>query len=81
MIIQRWNYHTHDYEPYKPDPSWKIVLFTKDMEENINCTYCGLEMTYGQCFTSKELHTHVGLGYPVCEECYEEELARFKKYV
>ncbi len=78
-MIGRWNYATHEYDPYKPDPSWKIQLFSDDMDLPINCTNCGKEMTYGDGYTSLELHNHIGLGYPVCEDCYEQEHVRRKE--
>lgn len=76
--IRKWNWRAHEYEPYQPDPSWNIVLYSPDMDLSINCTSCGTPMTYGQGYTSRELHTSVGLGYPVCEICYEEERNREK---
>lgn len=52
---------------------WKVVLTTEDMDLNINCTNCGKETTFGACYTSKALHNSFGLGYPVCEDCYNKE--------
>ena len=46
----------------------------------MNCPHCGKELPYGETYTSKEIHNWVGLGYGVCEECYEEEWKRRKKY-
>lgn len=74
--IGRWCYSTHSYEPYFVPPNWKIVLYTDNMDEPINCTSCGKPMTYGQGYTSRELHSPVGFGYPVCESCYAEENKR-----
>lgn len=71
--IRRWNYQKHEYEPYEPREGMKIVLYSSDMNEKINCTSCGVDMTYGDGYTSRELHNSVGLGYPVCEYCYEKE--------
>lgn len=78
--IGRWNYETKVYDPYTIDPSWNVVLYTQDMDLAINCASCGKAMTYGQGYTSRELHTQVGMGYPVCEDCYEEEYEREKIY-
>lgn len=74
--LGRWNYATHEYDPYTPDPSWKIKLYTDNLDEQINCTNCGREMVYGDGYTSQELHNPVGLGFPVCEACYEAETNR-----
>jgi hypothetical protein len=76
MELSRWNYKTRSYQLYVPDPSWKIRLFSEDMDEPINCTNCGKDMVFGNGFTSQEIHTEIGLGYPVCEECYEKETDR-----
>lgn len=78
-VIGRWNYNTREYEPYVPDPNWTIIIYTHDMDRVINCTNCGCEMVYGEGLTSKELHTAVGLGYPVCQPCYDEEIKRWKE--
>lgn len=77
MDIRRWNHETHEYDPYTPNPEWVIVLYSDDMERQVNCASCGKDMTYGEGYTSKELHTRIGLGYPVCEACYNKELERF----
>lgn len=71
--IGKWNYETHEYDPYFPDPKWVIVLYSPDMELPINCTSCGKRMTYGQGYTSQEIHNSFGMGYPVCDTCYEVE--------
>lgn len=78
--IQKWNYETREYDPYTPNPEWVIVLYSQDMERKINCADCGKEMTYGEGYTSRELHNHFGLGYPVCEESYNKEIERMEKY-
>lgn len=79
--LGRWNYSTHEYDPYMPDPSWNIVLFTDNMDEPINCTNCGRDMVFGEGYTSHELHNHVGLGFPVCEACYKDETKRRQEAV
>lgn len=76
LNIGKWNYDTRQYDPYTPDPSWVIVLYTQDMDLPINCTSCGKHMDFGSGYTSRELHTSMGMGYPVCEDCYEEERKR-----
>lgn len=75
-MIQRWNYETHEYDPFNPPSGRNIVLYTDDMDLPIDCTSCGKAMTFGEGFTSRELHNHMGLGYPVCSECYEVETKR-----
>lgn len=73
LDIAKWNFKTHEYEPYTPNPQWKIKLYSNDMNEAINCTSCGKDMLYGDTFTSRQLHNHIGLGYPVCRDCYDHE--------
>lgn len=76
LDISKWNWRAHAYEPYQPNEDWNVVLYSDNMDLAINCTACGKNMTYGQGFTSRELHNSLGLGYPVCETDYEEERAR-----
>ena len=71
--IGRWNYETREYDPYQPNPEWTIKIYSEDMSEHINCTNCGKDMTFGDGYTSRELHNSYGIGYPVCESCYEDE--------
>jgi hypothetical protein len=33
----------------------------------------GKKVTFGSCYTSKEIHTPGGFGYAVCGECYATE--------
>lgn len=74
--IRKWNYETHEYDAYTPPEGWVPVLVTDDMELAIKCASCGKDMDFGSGYTSKELHTTVGFGYPVCEDCYEKESER-----
>lgn len=69
----KWNYKTHSYDPY--NPSHKLTLMA-ELTDQVHCSACGKELPFGDCFTSKEIHTEMGLGYPVCEDCYNEEIAR-----
>ena len=40
---------------------------------------CGKELKYGDTYTSLEIHTAMGFGYGVCEDCYEFEWKRREK--
>ena len=55
------------------------ALANDDLEEIVNCAQCGKELKYGDCYTSLEIHTDMGMGFAVCEDCYEEEWQRRKK--
>lgn len=76
MIVGKWNYATHDYDPYRIPDEWHTPIYSDDMDEIVNCCQCGCEIKFGDTYTSKEIHSGLGFGYPVCEECYEEELTR-----
>lgn len=72
MILQKWNFKTHEYEPFE-SPAKVLSLYSEDMLAEVDCANCGKRMTYGEGYTSRTIHNHVGLGYPVCEDCYEIE--------
>lgn len=80
MEIRKWNYKTHEYDSIEVPDEWNVSLYTENMDEIVNCPHCGKELRYGETYTSKEIHNWIGLGYGVCEECYEEEWKRRKKY-
>lgn len=71
--MKRWDFITHEYTPYLPPNDGIYCLFTRDMDLAINCTSCGKDMTYGQGRTSRTIHNEVGMGWPVCEDCYSKE--------
>ena len=78
MILRKWNYKNHDYDDYKIPDEWNCKTFTVDMKEIVNCPHCGKELSFGETYCSKELHTHyLGFGYGVCKECYQEEWERY----
>lgn len=74
MKSYKWNYERHAYDEYDVPPKSKI--YTDDMDEIVQCAQCGRELTYGDSYTSLEIHTSGGLGFCVCEDCADEELKR-----
>lgn len=80
MILGKWNYKTHKYDDYEVPDDWNVVLYSDDMEEVVNCPHCGKELLYGKTYTSKEIHNSFGLGFGVCEQCYNQEWDRRRKY-
>lgn len=78
--IRRWNYETHSYDPFTTNPEWKLIIYTDDMELLVNCPSCGKVMRFGDGFTSKELHNHMGIGWSVCDDCYQGEVIRARVY-
>lgn len=79
MKLQKWNYKTHIYDPYEVPDEWNCPLIVENLDQEINCTGCGKKVVYGLCYTSKTIHTDIGFGYPVCEECYSKEFEEEKK--
>lgn len=73
MKANKWNYQTHKYEPTEIADT---VLYTENMSLIVHCAQCGKEIMYGDGYTSMEIHTSLGLGYPVCEDCHAQELER-----
>lgn len=69
----KWNPITRTYAPYNIPADWNTPVYTDDMGEVINCAQCGKKITYGYSYTSRQVHTAIGFGYPVCRECYEKE--------
>lgn len=71
--MQKRNFKTHEYEPYSVPADHKPCLFSEDMDLTITCACCGKPMTYGEGYTSQQIHSSMGFGYIVCESCYTEE--------
>lgn len=71
--MEKWNFKTREYEPYTVPEDWNCKTFSMDMDEIVNCPHCGRKVQYGDCYTSRQIHTKFGMGYAVCEKCYEAE--------
>ena len=78
MIMRKWNHKTREYDPYEIPDSWHPSTFEIDMDKLVTCPHCGRQVAFGDCYTSREIHTKHGMGYAVCPECYEAEWAREK---
>ena len=74
MMAQKWDCKTHEYKPYILPLG--AVTFRYDMNDIVTCAGCGKESKYGDFYTSLEIHNSTGIGYAVCEECYNEEWKR-----
>lgn len=79
-FINRWNYETQEYDPYDVPDEWNVKSYSDNMDEIVNCPHCGKKVTFGSCYTSKEIHTPYGFGYAVCEKCYDMERTRENKW-
>lgn len=80
MLIRKWNYEEHTYEPYEVPDDWKCRAYTMDLSEVVNCPHCGKELPFGETYTSMEIHTNGGFGFGVCGDCYEKEWERRKEH-
>lgn len=40
LLYRKWNYQKHIYEPYLVPKDKKLILYTENMEEEINCCQC-----------------------------------------
>ena len=75
-VLRKWNYKTHDYDPYEIPDDWHPCVYTDDMDAIVTCPHCGKKIRYGDGYTSNEIHTSMGMGYAVCKDCYEKEMKR-----
>ena len=65
-FAEKWN--GKGYDPYElPEGA---SCYEDDMEKQVSCCKCGKKVKFGDCFTSREVHTALGIGYAECEECY-----------
>lgn len=74
--LNKWNYKTKSYDEYEIPNEWRTPLLIGDLDAEVNCVQCGKKLKYGECYTSLEVHSSMGLGYGVCKECYDEEWKR-----
>ena len=71
--VLKWNPKTREYKPYNYPDDWYISCYENDMDETIDCAGCGEAIRFGSGYTSKQIHTQMGFGYCVCEDCYNRE--------
>lgn len=79
-ILQKWDYRNQAYEPYEVPDDWNVKSYSEDMDEIVNCPHCGRKVTFGSCYTSREIHTLGGSGYAVCGECYDAERVKEEEW-
>ena len=78
MILQKWDWNRHAYEDLEVPKDWICKCYSDDMDEVVNCPHCGKKIKFGESLTSMEIHTELGFGYAVCEDCYDKEWDRRK---
>lgn len=83
MQLRKWNYEAGTYEPFEVPDNRKVSLYADDINVTIQCACCGRVMKFADGYTSRTIHTAVGFGYIVCEQCFEreaEEIVRCKRW-
>lgn len=73
ILLRKWDYAEKDYKPFI-SPAKTLILVSDDMDDIVDCANCGQQVKYGDTYTSKTIHKSFGIGFPVCEKCYEEEI-------
>ena len=76
MVLKRWNWKKRKYEDYEVPDDWHIYTLVYDLDTFVDCASCGKGVPYGLTYTSMEIHTDMGMGYALCDECHEKELNR-----
>lgn len=76
MKFKKWNVLLHKYEETEIPDSWNCKTYSDDMDEIVNCPQCGRRLRFGETYTSLEVHTSIGFGFGVCQECYDKEWER-----
>ena len=81
-VIQKWDYSSHSYFsiPITSREPLNIKTYSEDMNEIVNCCQCLKKVKFEDTYTSNEIHTDLGFGFAVCEDCYKEEWKRRKYY-
>lgn len=70
---EKWNPKIREYEPTELPAG--ACLYTQDMEQIVSCARCAEKGEFGRMITSRFLHNRFGLGYSVCRDCYNQEVA------
>lgn len=75
MKVSKWSFKDRKYNDIEVDSDkYYSPLYTDNMNEIVNCISCKQEHSFGSCYTSRQYHSHLGFGYPVCEKCYNKEI-------
>ena len=67
----KWNVKTNEYDIYRLPH--KASAYESDLHAIIACARCERELSYGDAYTSRQIHTEMGFGYMVCRECNKLE--------
>lgn len=72
-MLQKWSPARKTYLPYMIPGNWKVSTYETNMAAVVNCAACGQRLSFGDSYTSRQIHTPVGMGFAVCGKCYERE--------
>ena len=81
MILNKWNYKSKKYEPYKVPDSWNVAVYKPNMEDEVDCAICGRTISFGESYSSPAIHTSMGIGYCVCGKCHGEEIVHRLSFI
>lgn len=80
QVLMRWDYKKHQYKKILRDSKWLYKTFSFSDKTKVNCCNCNKCIQFGDSYTSLEYHNDLGIGYAICDRCYNKELERRKKY-
>ena len=66
-----WDFETHAYHDRLINE--ESALYETDMSKIVKCANCAKSLRFGDCYTSRKIHNQAGLGFAVCEQCYNQE--------
>lgn len=72
-MLQKWDPRRRTYLPYMIPGNWNVSIFEWDLETVVTCAGCGQRLSFGDSYTSRQIHTTAGIGYAVCRKCYDRE--------
>ena len=65
-----WDFEAHAYHDRLINE--ESSLYETDMSKIVNAN-CAKSLPFGDCYTSRKIHNQAGLGFAVCEQCYNQE--------
>lgn len=74
MKAIKWDPFEHEYSDCELPEGAADCMFDGDIW--LTCAACGKRIKYEESLVSLEMHTALGIGYAVCEECHRVEIAR-----
>ena len=80
MVLRRWNFKTHEYDPFEVPDDRKARVYCSSMTEAVDCAICGRHVMYGDTYTSSAVHDDLGFGYAICRQCHTEEFEKRLKF-